>query len=468
MSPVIAPAALPSATLQAPVAVVQKAKPAPHGWTTYTVRSGDTLAAIAARTGTTTGVLASRNHLRGGGNHLSIGQRLSVPKTAAQARAEAARARAAAAARAAAIKRATYVVRSGDTLSHIAAARASRSRPCSRPTACRPVRSCRSARRSASPVPAPPSASRPAARPVSTTTYRVRSGDTLSAIAARTRTSLATVYSLNRLNARSVIHPGQLLKVRGHDSGGDPAGRHRGIHGPPGRHPERHRRASTAPPSRPCSRPTSLSARSVIHPGQRLRVPAKPAKSAASSNTFAGRTYPRSTVNAANRNRAALARTSVPSRSQTKAMIVATARRHGVDPKLALAVGWQESGWNQRQVSVANAIGVMQVIPSSGQWASDMAGRPLNLLRTQDNITAGVVILRSPDPLGEEPRPGDRRLLPGPLLGAARTACTPTPRSTWPTSRRTAPACEAGGGARTGRVPGDVSPDTTHGPACAR
>jgi soluble lytic murein transglycosylase-like protein len=66
-----------------------------------------------------------------------------------------------------------------------------------------------------------------------------------------------------------------------------------------------------------------------------------------------------------------------------------------VDPKLALAVGWQESGWNQRQVSVANAIGVMQVIPSSGQWASDMAGRPLNLLRTQDNITAGVVILRS-------------------------------------------------------------------------
>jgi soluble lytic murein transglycosylase-like protein len=76
-------------------------------------------------------------------------------------------------------------------------------------------------------------------------------------------------------------------------------------------------------------------------------------------------------------------------------MIVATARRHGVDPKLALAVGWQESGWNQREVSVANAIGVMQVIPSSGQWASDMAGRRLNLLKTQDNITAGVVILRS-------------------------------------------------------------------------
>ena len=75
-------------------------------------------------------------------------------------------------------------------------------------------------------------------------------------------------------------------------------------------------------------------------------------------------------------------------------MIIDTARRHGVDPRLALAVSWQESGWNQRQVSVANAIGAMQVIPSSGEWASQMAGRRLNLLKTQDNITAGVVILR--------------------------------------------------------------------------
>jgi soluble lytic murein transglycosylase-like protein len=100
-------------------------------------------------------------------------------------------------------------------------------------------------------------------------------------------------------------------------------------------------------------------------------------------------------VAAAARNRAHLRSVSVPSRAQTRALIVATARRHGVDPRLALAVSWQESGWNQRQVSVANAIGAMQVIPSSGQWASDMVGRRLNLLNTRDNITAGVVILRS-------------------------------------------------------------------------
>jgi soluble lytic murein transglycosylase-like protein len=46
-------------------------------------------------------------------------------------------------------------------------------------------------------------------------------------------------------------------------------------------------------------------------------------------------------------------------------------------------------------VSVANAIGVMQVIPSAGAWASSLAGRRLDLLDTRDNITAGVVILRS-------------------------------------------------------------------------
>ena len=49
-------------------------------------------------------------------------------------------------------------------------------------------------------------------------------------------------------------------------------------------------------------------------------------------DTFNGVKYPRAVAEAAARNRAILARRSVPSRSETKAMIVATARRHGVDP----------------------------------------------------------------------------------------------------------------------------------------
>jgi soluble lytic murein transglycosylase-like protein len=37
----------------------------------------------------------------------------------------------------------------------------------------------------------------------------------------------------------------------------------------------------------------------------------------------------------------------------------------------------------------------MQVIPAGGQWASDLVGRRLNLLDATDNVTAGVVMLRT-------------------------------------------------------------------------
>jgi soluble lytic murein transglycosylase-like protein len=56
-------------------------------------------------------------------------------------------------------------------------------------------------------------------------------------------------------------------------------------------------------------------------------------------------------------------------------------------------VSWQESGWKQRVVSPANAIGAMQVIPSTGRFSSSIVGRDLDLLKAQDNITAGVVLL---------------------------------------------------------------------------
>ena len=64
-----------------------------------------------------------------------------------------------------------------------------------------------------------------------------------------------------------------------------------------------------------------------------------------------------------------------------------------LDPALALAVAAEESGFDQRRVSSANAIGVMQVVPSSGRWASGLVGRKLDLLDARDNVVAGVAIL---------------------------------------------------------------------------
>ncbi|MEP7017343.1 MAG: LysM peptidoglycan-binding domain-containing protein [Actinomycetota bacterium] len=233
-----------------------------------------------------------------------------------------------------------------------------------------------------------------------TATHVVRSGDTLGSIAAHYKVSLATLYSLNKISRTAYIQIGQQIKipapaaratakastsiavtttaltVRSGDTIGAIAVR-QGV-------------SQTS-----LLKANGLTSGSVLQIGQTLKVVTAVSKVADSSNTFAGRTYSDQIVGAAAANRLYLAQESVPSRMETKAMIESTAQRQGIDPALALAISWQESGWNQRQVSVANAIGAMQVIPSSGVWASDLAGHTLNLLDTQDNITAGMVILRS-------------------------------------------------------------------------
>jgi LysM repeat protein len=81
-------------------------------------------------------------------------------------------------------------------------------------------------------------------------------------------------------------------------------------------------------------------------------------------------------------------------RPRVKRLIAAEARRQGVPPRLAQAVAWIESGWHQPVVSSAGAIGVMQVLPTTGAWMSLYAGRPLNLRNTHDNVKAGVLLLR--------------------------------------------------------------------------
>jgi soluble lytic murein transglycosylase-like protein len=81
-------------------------------------------------------------------------------------------------------------------------------------------------------------------------------------------------------------------------------------------------------------------------------------------------------------------------RDQVRRALAHEARRLGVPVKLALAVGWQESGWHQPLRSSAGALGVMQVLPGTGLWMSLYAGRPLDLRETHDNITAGVTLLR--------------------------------------------------------------------------
>jgi LysM repeat protein len=203
-------------------------------------------------------------------------------------------------------------------------------------------------------------ASRSATRIVRRTSYRtvyvshtVRSGESLLLIAHHYGARSSGIRLANRLPVSGMVRIGQRLRI--------PVVR----------------KTSTTHTTRT---PVRVSSRKTSRPS--------------SSNTFAGRTYPNVTVQRAAANRSILARRSLPTRTQMRSLISATARANGVSPSLALAVAYQESGFNPRVVSVANAIGAMQVMPSTGDWASSVIGRRLNLLNPRDNATAGVVLLR--------------------------------------------------------------------------
>jgi LysM repeat protein len=78
----------------------------------------------------------------------------------------------------------------------------------------------------------------------------------------------------------------------------------------------------------------------------------------------------------------------------TAAQIGEIAATHGVPPSLAAAVAWQESGFDNSQVSPANARGVMQILPGTWSWIeSDIVGRRLDPSSPTENVHAGVMYL---------------------------------------------------------------------------
>ena len=85
----------------------------------------------------------------------------------------------------------------------------------------------------------------------------------------------------------------------------------------------------------------------------------------------------------------------VGQRSEMRALIVQEARRQSFPRALALAVAWQESGWQERVVSSAGAIGIMQLLPSTADWVSaTMLGEPVNPWNARSNVRAGVALLK--------------------------------------------------------------------------
>ncbi len=149
--------------------------------------------------------------------------------------------------------------------------------------------------------------------------YVVRPGDTATGLAVRYHAWTAELISLNRLGANGTLRQGQELKI------------------PIVISAVRRARGQAPRPrvTRKHAHPRKQRARPVLH-----------------SATPPGRGWRHSDM----------------TRDQVRRLVAATARRYDVPPKLALAIAWQESGWQQRRISSAGAIGVMQVMPDTGRW----------------------------------------------------------------------------------------------------
>jgi len=212
----------------------------------------------------------------------------------------------------------------------------------------------------------------------------VRPGDTLTAIARRHDVSIERLVELNALSNPNRIMAGQRLRlVAARPAAAAPAPAAAPAAPAPKVHTvragehltgiARHYGVTIAA----VASANGLADPSRIYAGQRLTIPGTSAPAAAASNALPA-------------SMAAL----VTERDAVRRVIVEEAGRYGVPQALALAVAWQESGWQQGVVSHANAVGVMQLLPATGEWVgSAMLGTTVDIGDLRQNVRAGVRLL---------------------------------------------------------------------------
>lgn len=193
--------------------------------------------------------------------------------------------------------------------------------------------------------------------------YTVEAGDTLSRIAQRFGVAVGELQQANGITDPDRVVAGRRLEIPGSPGA---AAQHRVAAGETLSGIAARYGVSTGA----LAAANGIQRLDLVHQGRTLSVPAR-------GGSGGGRAPARAA-----------------GRADVGALIDQTARRYGVDPALAKAVAWQESGWNQGVVSSAGAVGVMQVLPSTGSFVStSLVGRRLDLSNTADNVEAGVAFL---------------------------------------------------------------------------
>ena len=231
-------------------------------------------------------------------------------------------------------------------------------------------------------APAEPAAAAPAPR-----AHTVRSGEHLTGIARHYGVTVAQFVAANGIANASRIYAGQRLTIPGPTAAAPASAVAKPAPAAPRAHTvrsgehltgiARHYGVTVAQ----IVAANGIANASRIYAGQRLTIPGPTATAPASAATGA-RAMPPSM--------AAL----VARRDAVRQVIVEEAGRFGVPEAFALAVAWQESGWQQGVVSHAGAIGVMQLMPTTADWVGEaMLGTTIDPRDLRQNVRGGVRLL---------------------------------------------------------------------------
>jgi LysM repeat protein len=266
--------------------------------------------------------------------------------------------------------------------------------------------------------------------------HRVLAGEGFAIIARKYRVKPAALAGANGLTLRSTIVPGQRLRIPGRDAPVEGVPAPRSTPAPTLVHTVQPGEGFIAIAQRYGVRPAvvatanGLTLTSVISPGQRLRIPGRRA-TVASTSTHAAPVRLRHTVGAgesffsisqryhvspwrlARANGMSLMGTIVPGqrlvlpqgarltdtgaqadRGTVRGSIDRWAAVYGVDARLARALAWMESGFQEDVVSSAGAIGVMQLLPETWEWVDTILLRQPTPRTYDGNVRAGVRYLR--------------------------------------------------------------------------
>ena len=270
-----------------------------------------------------------------------------------------------------------------------------------------------------------------------TIVHRVRPGEGFSVIARQYGVKPASLARANGLTLRSTIVPGQRLRVPGRSVPALEAPTRRSTPAPTLVHTVQSGEGFIAiarrygVPAAVLANANGLTLTSVIAPGQRLRIPGRratvavgsaspsPAPSlrhvvAAGESFFSiSQRYHVSPWRLAQVNGVSLMATIVPGqrlslpqgarlaaggapvdRDTVRGSLDKWAAVYGVDPKLARALAWMESGFQEDVTSSAGAIGVMQLLPETWEWVDTILLRQPTPRTYDGNVRAGVRYLR--------------------------------------------------------------------------